>query len=269
MMIDKDTAYYGVAGMPLRHTLSPAMHTAAFRACGLNAAFKTFESTDLKGTIQGMRIMGIKGLAVTIPYKSSVIPFLDRIDLLAGRIGAVNTIVNRGGVLAGYNTDAAGALAALQEVVDPKGKHTVILGAGGAARAIGYILKEQGGELTIASRSRKQGEELARGLDAAHIPLEEIDGMRMDILINATPVGMYPHQDQLPVDPGKVRVNTVMDIVYNPLETELLKKAAALGCRIIPGIRMFIHQGAEQFRLWTGLQAPIQAMEAAVMKALR
>jgi shikimate dehydrogenase len=154
-------------------------------------------------------------------------------------------------------------------VVDPEGKLTVILGAGGAARAIGYILQEQGGKVTIASRSRKQGEELARGLKAGYTPLEEIDGMRMDILINTTPVGMYPHQDQLPVDPEKVRVNTVMDIVYNPLETELLKKAAALGCRIIPGIRMFIHQGAEQFRLWTGLQAPIQAMTAAVMKALR
>ena len=269
MKIDKNTDYYGVVGMPLRHTLSPAMHTAAFRTRGLNAAFKTFESTDLKGTIRGMRVMNMKGLAVTIPYKSSVMPFLDRIDPLAGKIGAVNTIVNEGGVLAGYNTDAAGALTALQEVVHPGGKRTVILGAGGAARAIGYILKEQGGKVIIAGRSRKQGEELARDLDAEYTPLQEINGMQMDILINATPVGMYPHQDRLLVDPEEVRVNTVMDIVYNPLQTELLKKAAALGCRVIPGIRMFIHQGAEQFRLWTGLPAPVRAMEAAVMKTLR
>ena len=269
MKVDENAALYGVVGMPLQHSLSPTMHTAAFRACGLNAAYKAFESTNLEGTIQGVRAMGVKGLSVTIPYKSSIIPLLDLIDPVAGKIGAVNTIVNEGGLLTGYNTDAAGALMALQEVVDPKGKYTIILGSGGAARAIGYILKEQGGEVTIASRSREHGEELARCLDAGYVPLDKIGQVQMDILINATPVGMSPDLEHSPVDPAEVQAKTVMDIVYNPLETMLLKKAAALGCRVIPGIRMFIHQGAEQFRLWTGLEAPIQAMQAAVLQALR
>jgi len=245
------------------------VHTAAFRACGLNAVYRIFESTNLEGTIQGARAMGVKGLSITIPYKSDIIPLLDRIDSTAEKIGAVNTVVNEDGVLAGYNTDAAGALEALQEVVDPKGKHTVILGSGGAAKAIGYILKEQGGEVTIAGRSRKQGEELARSLDAAYRPIEEISGMQIDILINATPVGMYPARDQSPVDVSTIEAETVMDIVYNPLKTVLLEKAASLGCRVIPGVRMFIRQGAEQFRLWTGLEAPIEVMEAEVMKILK
>ncbi|MBW2094994.1 MAG: shikimate dehydrogenase [Deltaproteobacteria bacterium] len=269
MKVDKNTDLYGVVGMPLRHSLSAAMHTAAFRACGMNAVYRTFESTNLEGTIRGARAMGMRGLSITIPYKSDVIPLLDRIDSLAEKIGAVNTVVNEDGVLAGYNTDAAGALEALQEVIDPRGKHILVLGSGGAAKAIGYILKEQGGKVIIAGRSRKQGKELARGLDAAYVPLEKISGMQVEILINATPVGMSPDQDQIPVDVSTIEVETVMDIVYNPLKTVLLKKAASLGCRVIPGARMFIHQGAEQFRLWTGLKAPIEVMEAAIMKVLR
>jgi len=217
----------------------------------------------------GARAMGMKGLSITIPYKADIIPLLDRIDSLAEKIGAVNTVVNEEGMLAGYNTDVAGALKALQEVVDPKGKRTVVLGSGGAAKALGYGLKEQASELIIAGRSRRKGEELARSLEGVFVPIDKIGGMEMDILINATPVGMYPEQGQSPVDLSTVEVETVMDIVYNPLRTVLLETAAALGCRVIPGVRMFIHQGAEQFRLWTGLEAPIHAMEAAVMKVLR
>jgi shikimate dehydrogenase len=269
MKTDRNTEFYGIVGMPLRHSLSPAMHTAAFQACGLNAAYRVFESTNLEGTIQGMRTMSIKGLSVTIPFKSDIISLLDSIDPLAEKIGAVNTVLNEKGVLTGYNTDAAGALKALQEMTDPKEQHTVMLGSGGAAKAIGYGLKEAGGRITIAARSRRQGEELARSLNAAFIPIEEISGMRMDILINATPVGMYPDQNQSPVDLSTIEVKTVMDIVYNPLETVLLGKAAALGCQVIPGVRMFIHQGAEQFRLWTGLEPPVQVMETAVMKVLK
>jgi len=269
MNIDEKTDLYGVVGVPLRHSLSPVMHTVAFEACGLNAVFRTFESTNLAGTVQGARAMGVKGMSITIPYKSDIIPLLDRIDSLAEKIGAVNTVVNEEGSLVGYNTDAPGALEAIREVINPEGKHAVILGAGGAAKAIAYILKEQGCDLSIASRSSKQGEELARSLDCAHLPIEEISGMRMDILINATPVGMHPAEEQSPVDLSTIEVETVMDIVYNPLETLLLKKARALGCRMIPGVRMFIHQGAQQFRLWTGLEAPMEAMEAAVMEVLR
>jgi len=268
MKIERNTDLYGVVGMPLEHTLSPAMHNAAFEECGLNAVYKAFESTNLGGTIQCARAMDIKGLSVTIPYKSSIIPYLDRIDTLAVRIGAVNTVVNERGLLAGYNTDAAGALKALQEAIDPGGKHAVILGSGGAARAIGYVLKEHGSRLTIVSRSRKHGEELARRLDASYAPFGGIRETQVDIIINATPLGMYPNEESCPLDPGEVGAEVVMDIVYNPLETKLIRLAKAHGCTTVPGIKMFVFQGAEQFRLWTGLQAPIRVMEDAVREAL-
>lgn len=268
-IIDPDTDLYGVVGMPLRHSLSPVMHNAAFRACGLNAVYRAFESTNLQGTMTGVRAMGMKGLSITIPHKSDIIPLLDRIDPVAEKIGAVNTVVNEDGIFSGYNTDAAGALAALQEVVDPKGKRTVVLGSGGAAKAIGYVLREQGCRVTIAARSRGEGEKLARSLEGVFVPIDKIQGMEMDILINATPVGMHPLLDQAPVDLSTVRAETVMDVVYNPPETLLLREAATRGCRVISGVRMFLYQGAEQFRLWTGLEAPVEAMEAAIMKVLQ
>jgi shikimate dehydrogenase len=266
--IDGHTSLYGVTGMPLAHGLGPVMHNAAFRELGLNAVYLAFESTDLEGTIRGARAMGIKGLSVTIPYKSRVIPFLDRMDPMARKIGAVNTVVLEGGCLAGYNTDAAGGLKALQEVTDPRGKRVVILGAGGAARAIGFILAENGGRLTIVNRSIKPGEGLARDLGALFVPMGNLKGFETDILINATPVGMYPDEDHVLLDLEKTRAGVVMDIIYNPFETRLLRMARAQGAVIVPGIRMFVFQGAEQFRLWTGLEAPLDVMKNAVRQAL-
>ena len=268
MKIDEHTSLYGIVGIPLGHTLSPLMHNAAFRELGLNAVYLAFESTNLEGTIQGGRAMGIKGLSVTIPYKSRVIPLLDRIEPMARKIGAVNTVVREDDGLAGYNTDAAGALKALQEETDPRNKRVMILGAGGAARAIGYILVENGSRLTIANRSVKEGESLARELGAAFVPLADLKESETDILINATPVGMYPHEDESPLRLEAAKAQVVMDIVYNPLETRLLLSAKERGAVIVPGLRMFIFQGAEQFRLWTGLEAPIEVMEKTVRRAL-
>ncbi len=268
MKIDEHTSLYGVVGMPLAHSLSPVMHNAAFRELGLNAVYLAFESTNLEGTIRGGRAMGIKGLSVTIPYKSRVIPFLDRIDPMARKIGAVNTVSREREGLVGYNTDAAGGLKALQEVTNPRGKRVVILGAGGAARAIGYILTENGSRLTIVNRSIEEGEALARDLDAVFVPMADLKGLETDILINATPLGMYPDEDEFPLDLDETKAEVVMDIVYNPLETPLLRMAKAKGAVTVPGIRMFIFQGAEQFRLWTGLKAPVEVMEDVVRQAL-
>jgi shikimate dehydrogenase len=266
--INQHTSLYGVVGMPLAHSLSPLMHNAAFRELDLNAVYLAFESTNLEGTILGGRAMGIKGLSVTIPYKSRVIPFLDRMDPMARKIGAVNTVAREGSALVGYNTDAAGGLKALQEVTDPRGRRIVILGAGGAARAIGFILAENGARLTIANRSIQPGEDLAGDLGAAFVPLADVKGFETDILINATPVGMYPDEDHSPLDQETVRAEVVMDVIYNPLETRLLRMAKARGAVTVPGIRMFVFQGAEQFRLWTGLEAPLEVMENKVRQAL-
>ena len=269
MIIDQHTTLYGVMGYPIGHSLSPAMHNAAFSAKGLNAVYLAFETRDLEGCIKGIRAIGIQGMSVTIPHKSRVIPLLDDVDDLAKRIGAVNTIVNHGGRLVGYNTDAMGALKALEEKVELSGKTCLIIGAGGAARAIGFILKESNVKIIVANRSVERGQELAFSLNCPFIPLDEIENTTTELLINTTPVGMAPQKDLCPV-PSKIfrKGMVVMDIIYNPLETRLLTLAKTKECSTINGLGMFIHQGAEQFRLWTGLEAPITDMARAVERVL-
>jgi len=269
LKMDSHTELYGIIGNPVKHSLSPALHNAAFSAVGLNAVYIAFEAEDIKGCIEGIRGLGIKGMSVTIPFKESVIPFLGAIDPLARRIGAVNTIVNRGGGLTGYNTDAIGALMALEAETPLSGKSCILLGAGGAARAIGFILKQKGASLSIVNRSLVRGQRLARSLECRFLPLEELAAVRGEILIQTTPVGMSPHLDQCPVPEVVLRQGmVVMDIIYDPLETRLLRMARERGCTAINGIPMLIHQGAEQFRLWTGVDPPLSAMRKAIEEAL-
>ncbi len=190
-------------------------------------------------------------------------------DELAGKIGAVNTIVNEGGHLTGYNTDAVGALRALEENVELSKKTCLVIGAGGAARAIGFMLAERGVDLMVSNRSVQRGEALARSLACPFIPLDELQEPIADLLIHTTPVGMTPQIEKCLVPKQILQKGmVVMDIIYNPLETMLLRVARARGCLTINGLSMFIHQGAEQFRLWTGLEAPISAMTRAVEGAL-
>ena len=269
MKIDQHTALYGVIGNPVRHSLSPALHNAAFSATGFNAVYLAFETGDIEECVKGIRALGIKGISVTIPFKTAVIPFLDKIDPLARRIGAVNTIVNNKGRLKGYNTDAIGALKALKNKTELPGMTCLIIGAGGAARAIGFMLKEQDVAVSIVNRSRKRGEALARSLGCPFVPLAEIRGAKGGILVQTTPVGMYPHIDQCPVPEHILEQGmVVMDIVYIPAETRLLKSARNRGCVTIGGVAMFIHQGAEQFRLWTGFDPPVASMRHALKEAL-
>lgn len=268
--MNQHTNIYGVIGHPLTHSLSPIMHNAAFLEKGMNAIYLAFETKSLEDALKGMRALSIKGLSVTLPHKSSVIPLLDQVDDLAKQIGAVNTIVNDGGHLVGYNTDALGALGALQEKTEIFGKTCLILGAGGAARAIGYILKKNGVDLTLANRSRSHGEELADFLECPFIPLEKARDVHVDLLIQTTSVGMYPHDHESIVSSDVLKPGMViMDIVYNPIETKLLTTAKGQGCVTVNGLGMFIRQGAEQFRLWTGLEAPIETMRSVVEEALR
>ena len=269
MIINQQTALYGVVGCPLAHSLSPAMHNAAFSTTGLNAVYLAFETSDIEGCVKSMKALDIKGLSVTIPYKSEVINLLDAVDPLAKRIGAVNTIVNHGGRLVGYNTDATGALKALEERIDLSGKTCLILGAGGAARAIGFALKDRGVHLTIANRTTRRGEKLADFLGCSFVPLLEIKSVRADVLIHATPAGTYPNIGHCVITQDAIHEKmVVMDIVYNPMETRLLRMAGSVNCLTIKGLGMFVHQGAEQFRLWTGFEAPFKHMKAAVEKIL-
>jgi shikimate dehydrogenase len=270
MIIDQKTDLYGVVGNPIVHSLSPVMHNAAFSESGLNAVYLAFETGDIDGCIQGIRTLGIRGMSVTIPHKSAVIPLLDEVDGLAKRIGAVNTVANDKGRLVGYNTDAVGALKALKEKIELPGKTCLIIGAGGAARAIGFILMDYDVSLIVSNRSFKRGESLARSLGCPSVPLREAKDIQADLLIHATPVGMYPHEDQCVISREVLKEGmVVMDVIYNPLETMLLRMAKEQGCMVIDGLGMFIHQGAEQFRLWTGLEAPLRAMARAVEEALK
>ena len=203
-MIDAQTKLYGIIGNPVHHSLSPAIHNRAFRQLGWNAVYLAFEVKDLEEALKGIRGLGVSGVSVTIPFKTEVVPFLDKVEGLAKKIGAVNTIVNRGGRLIGYNTDSDGALKALEERMDLSGQRVVLLGAGGAARAIGFGLKERDCQLIIVNRSPIRGEALSRELKCHFLPMSSLGKMKRgdleaDVIINATPLGMVPRDGESPI----------------------------------------------------------------------
>jgi len=267
--IDGATRIYGLLGRPVTHSLSPAMHNAAFRELGLNAVYVAFPVTDLAQAVAGLRGLDIRGASVTIPFKEDIIPFLDEIDDHATRMGAVNTVVNRDARLIGSNTDWQGALKALEGVTEIAGKRFLILGAGGAARAIAFGLQEQGGRVSVADLDTAKALALSRQLWVEVVAPDYLENYEAEILINATPVGMEPHRDHIPLDPELLsRYQVVMDIVYRPLETRLLREARIRGCQVIDGLQMLIHQGAAQFELWTGRPAPVEVMARAAYDSL-
>ncbi len=270
MVVRADTRLYGVLGHPVGHSLSPVMHNAAFDQVGFNGVYTAFDVLDLPAAIAGIRALNIQGCSVTIPHKVAVMDLLDEIDPLARRIGAVNTIVNEGGRLAGMNSDSPGAMAALLEKTPVAHRHATVIGAGGAARALAHGIVSQGGRLTIVNRTQEKGRRLARELKSEFCSPAEFSGIGVDILINTTSVGMVPNIDQMPVGHACLRPGmTVMDIVYHPLETKLIKAARDAGCTVVDGVAMFVHQGAIQFECWTGQKAPIQLMKRTVLDALK
>lgn len=273
-------------GYPVGHSLSAIMHNAAFSHLGLDYRYelRSVKLEDLEAfALSMLKTPEVRGANVTIPHKIAVVRYLDEIDVVAARIGAVNTIVNDAGRLRGYNTDGLGAMRALEEAFgDLRGTKVLILGAGGSAKAIGYHISTQAREIVLLNRTLDRAIELADSLSRsseckAYVsakPLnrdcltETIEGA--DIIINATPLGMSPKIEETPVarellTPGIL----VFDVVYNPPETRLLKEAEAAGARTLTGVRMLVYQGAEAFRLWTGKEAPEELMMEAVEKALK
>jgi shikimate dehydrogenase len=245
------------------------MHNTAFSELEYNGAYLAFQVKDIGKAVVGIKALGIKGASITIPHKVSAMEFIDELDITAKKIGAVNTIVNREGKLTGYNSDGLGAVKALLEKTRIKDKHVVILGAGGAARAIGFAIISEGGRVTIINRTPAKGEELANDLGADFQPKLKMNKTDCHILINTTPVGMIPDIDAMPVEKKDLdKAIVVMDIVYNPLKTRLLKTAEDIGCPTLDGVSMFVYQGAFQLELWTGMTAPVEAMRKAVLTAL-
>jgi len=251
--------------------LGASMHDAGYRALGLGYAYVPFavRSEDLPGALAGMRALGIRGLGVSMPFKLEVLPLLDRLDAVAAKIGAVNTIVNDDGVLTGFNTDAEGAARALEEALgDLDGARVVVLGAGGAARAVVHGLAARGAEVLVANRTQPAAEALARAAGGRAIDWTE-RAAAGDIIVNATSAGMDTGDGPgpSPLDGAVIRPDTtVMDIVYKPVETRLLAQARGAGARAIDGTRMLLHQAARQFELYTGAQAPLAEMDAALRR---
>ena len=277
MDIDAKTQFCGVIGNPVGHSLSPAIHNAAFRKLGLNFVYLAWQVETIGDAIKGLRALGnFRGASVTIPHKVAAIPFLDRVEGTAQRIGAINTILAEKGELTGYNTDATGALRALRESgVELKGRRVVVLGSGGAARAIAFALAAESlaDKLTLLGIEDLERTTLARDVRSqATVTVEDfhLDETTLrqvlpdaQVLIHCTPVGMSPKADTTCVPASLLHAGlAVMDIVYNPLETRLLKDAKHAGCKTIPGLEMFLNQAVTQFELWTNQPAPVDVMRS-------
>ncbi len=269
-MINGKTELYGIVGHPVAHSLSPAIHNAGFRSLGLNKVYVPLPVTDLKAAIIGLRALGFRGVSVTIPHKRKVLDLIDSVEPPAAKIGAVNTLVmDKKGGIHGLNTDWLGANRALEEEIRLAGSRILVIGAGGAARAIGFGLREAGAEVILVNRTKDRAAALARSLHCDYTTPEKIGDVAADALVNATSVGMEPGDDKTPVPPLAVgNFPVVMDIVYAPRQTRLLREAAAAGCRTIDGLQMLLYQGVAQFELWTGKEAPVQEMRRALVGAL-
>ena len=265
--INGATQIIGFFGATYKTSKMYGMYNAAFEALGLNYIYVPFIVDDLEKAIEGVRHLGIKAIGVTIPYKIAVMPYLDELDRDASRIGAVNAIINHNGKLLGVNTDGRGAIKALQEVTGIAGKKVVMLGAGGAARAIAFAVSDERGSLTIVNRTQDAAADLAKAVDCKYEPIDKLEKVIKDahIVINATSVGMVPNENASLVRKELLSPElVVMDLVSNPKETKLLKEASERGCKVVPGDRMLLWQGVLKFQAYTGVEPPIEVMEKAI-----
>ncbi|MFQ5686680.1 MAG: shikimate dehydrogenase, partial [Candidatus Scalindua sp.] len=272
--INKETKLYGIIGNPVSHSMSPAIHNASFTEKELNNVYVSLKVSNIGAFIKEYRKIDFQGFSVTIPHKESVLPFMDDIEHTAKRIGAVNTIVRQDGKLSGYNTDCMAAVTALECGVGKNGdtlnnKRISIIGAGGAARAIAFGLKEKGCDIIIYNRTLERAEKLSNDVKCRFGRFEEINKLGSDILINTTPIGMFPDIDRTPVPQNVLKEGMIVfDAVYNPIETRLLQDAKKRGCHTVNGLTMFINQAAEQFRLWTNIDPPVELMSKVVKEML-
>ena len=282
MKISGKTRVCAIIGDPVEHSLSPVMHNAAFKKLGLNLVYVAFTVTrnELKDAISGARSLGLRGLNVTMPHKNAVMSYLDETDSTAKAIGAVNTILNEQGKLIGYNTDGNGAMRALEENgISTDGKKMLIIGAGGAAKAIAYQAAQEVEELVILNRTSEKAEKLAELLrkkfgDKVKGGTLSVDVLNKEIkttniLVNATSVGMHPDVNRSPVPSDLLRSGLcVMDIIYNPLETKLVTDAKMVGAKVVLGLEMLLYQGAVAFEIWTNCPAPVEVMKEAALNEL-
>jgi 3-dehydroquinate dehydratase / shikimate dehydrogenase len=267
--VDVATRVYGVAGDPIAHSLSPAIMNAAFRRENVNAVYLALHAKTLKDLLNCVREIPIHGLSVTMPYKEAIIPYLDNTDSHTTKIGACNTVVRaQDGKLYGFNTDTSGVVRPLERrLTTLQDAKILVLGAGGAARAAVFGLKERGAEIYILNRHAAAGKKLAHRARARSIKRGDLKKLAFDVIINATPVGMGNTRES-PLQEKEINARYVFDMIYDPVETRLLKLAKERGAQVIPGIEMFVHQAARQFEIWTGKPAPQDDMLQVVSLAL-
>src|SRR5215475_3563760 len=266
--LSRGSEIFGVIGNPVGHSRSPLMHNAALKALNRDGVYLPFEVDDVASFVRGFvhprtrkLDWNLRGLSVTIPHKLSIIPYLDVVDATAKAIGAVNTVVIEGDELHGFNTDVIGAMKRLDEMIDVKGARVAVIGAGGSARAICYGLSQREADVTIYARDLKKAQPLADEFRAQAASLESFNG-EADVVINCAPVGMSGPSEGLSLIKAESLegVKFVYDLIYTPEETALLADAKRVGCRTLGGLAMLVGQAAEQFRLWTGLEAPMDVM---------
>jgi shikimate dehydrogenase len=268
MKINSNTKLFAVIGNPVKHSKSPLIHNVALEDKKIDAVYMAFEIKSVENAIVAMKELDIKGYSVTIPHKIEVMKYLDEIDELAKSMGAVNTVHNKEGKLVGYNTDCMGAINALKTKTELSGKKVYLIGAGGASRAITAGLASQKANIVIFDLEEEKAAKLAKEFGAQTKKMSELDN-NCDILINATPVGMFPKVDNS-VFPKELlkKEMVVFDVVYNPLETKLIKDAKEVGCEIVAGIEMFLEQAYAQFEIWNEVNAPKEIMRKVLIDKL-
>jgi shikimate dehydrogenase len=267
-MINGQTEYMAIFGNPVAHTLSPQMHNAAFSHLGLNMAYLAFRVDEAEEVALAIRKLGLRGASITVPHKEKIIAHLDTVDEIGSNIGAVNTVISREGRLHGSNTDWLGVVQPLEQITELGGKCGLILGAGGAARSAIYGLQSKNTQVFLMNRNETRGQKLAAEMNCTFVPWQAWNQLRVDLVVNATTVGMSATLDQSLVPAHWLRDGmVVLDMVYRPLKTRFLKDAERAGCRCVSGLEMLLYQGVAQFELWTGQAAPVELMRRALKEA--
>ena len=269
-LLNRKTQVYGVIGNPIGHSLSPLLHNTGFAARHSNAVYLPFLVHQLGDFLKAIPDLGVRGFSVTIPHKQTILKHLKECDPLAAEVGAVNTVVvQRDGSLCGCNTDYVGVLRALQKKLPIAGSRVLIFGSGGSARAAAFALARAGAQVFICARRESAAKELARAVAGEVIPRRALRTESFDAILNATPVGMHPHEGISPLSARELQCRIVMDLIYRPERTKLLQIAAQKGIVTVSGVNMFLAQGFAQWEIWTGQRAPEAAMRRAVVSALR
>jgi 3-dehydroquinate dehydratase/shikimate dehydrogenase len=268
--LSRATRVYGVIGNPIGHSLSPLLHNSGYIAAKKDAVLLPFLVENLKDFLLNLPEFAVRGFAVTLPHKEKILTHLDGIEPLAEKIGAVNTVtVASNGKLYGSNTDYIGVLRALDRKMNLRGSRVVIFGAGGSARAAAFALKLAGAHVFICARRPEAARQLAKAMDGEAIPRSALRAQKFDALLNATPIGMHPHDKVSPLAANELNCSLVMDLIYRPMRTRLLELAASRRIARVSGVDMFLAQGVAQWEYWIGGKAPVSPMRNAVLRALK